>query len=436
MKEDERFAFRALNGFDIKNLENGVENIECKDKESTMDIWTFLQTGTGKKTKFISLSKNIGISAEKYTIGKKADYTKPLSKRTPVILVDMQKLQDEYPDSTVHDLSTKEKFEDYYGKEYLYKRNGVATVMGHAIGDREVIVENSIPKEAFRIIPPIIVDVLVALEHDILGDKLKYRILNGIMENEINDETIKDMLSELNLDPLKQNFIENYYNGMFTMHSYGNELENSINNNSSITGFDLANSVKKSLIVDMMEALSKHFEIEHRSRYKFFIPEGKISATAKSHSDLQYCLNYQRCIDTYGIKLSKDEQLIIPNTYKYNEESNDVEVRYDIAKKEDRSPINMSYSSNSGEVGIEIDKLPNLSEKENESKKPKTKKKSGKMETEGVKKLKSSDKERQTKNTIENISQRNSQKLKENDVQGKNINNWMPGNGDGEHDDL
>lgn len=137
------YVYRAQDEY-----KNG-EPIKCKKPESKITLQGHIGIASKKKSngsRFISTTGRIGVAKYKYS-GEK---------RSPIILIDLGALKEDKPGSVgeifdFRDDETIKKLKKGSGSNYVR-------------ADREVIVENFIPAEYCRKIPPLIIDILAGLD--------------------------------------------------------------------------------------------------------------------------------------------------------------------------------------------------------------------------------------------------------------------------------
>lgn len=135
------YVYRAQDEY-----KNG-EPIKCKKPESEICLQDHIGIASKKKSngsRFISTTGRIGVAKYKYS-GEK---------RSPIILIDLGALKEDKPGSV------GEIF-DFRDDETIKK---LTKWTNYVRADREVTVENFIPAEYCRKIPPLIIDILAGLD--------------------------------------------------------------------------------------------------------------------------------------------------------------------------------------------------------------------------------------------------------------------------------
>ena len=407
------FVYRALFNDDIK------DGIKCKNPNSNYSLLDFLQLGSTSKTQFISTTKRISVAGEKYSPGKKQNYNNENKRRSQVVLIDLDKVNER-----IYNCSTEEKLKELKDElSETVSSKEWSQILGKGVGDREIIVENNIPVEAFRVIPPILVDVIVAIEHSNPNCKCIDTINEMIMNN--NLEGLIGAINAIEVDEVQENFKNAYYDEMLSMHTYGRILDKSMTGNqSNISGFEVANSIKKSFIEKILNDPRVREIIENTNEKiidnldEKFIPEGTFTTTHFKEIDRNNYVNkkeislFHRICDTFGISLKNQPNyvLTIPSKYdlKKNEDNENeyvIKIKHKrlIKEKQKNKPefFGDAYKVQEfdKEIIIDIKKLQENTLDIINSKK----KKRGKKDCEGVQSIKESSTKRMTDMTNENI---------------------------------
>ena len=131
-------------------------NIECKDCNSKKSLRTHIQSGSkpNVKTKYISMTQSIGISAYHYALGDKKN---PREDRAPIVLIDY----DNIPDT-----DEQNRKREFYNSITDENKSITGSALRFAQAVQEVVTSYSIPQECLKEIPPILVDVIYAFEHN------------------------------------------------------------------------------------------------------------------------------------------------------------------------------------------------------------------------------------------------------------------------------
>lgn len=207
------YVYRAQNEYI-----NGT-SIECKNRKSKRSVSFHIRKGTDVKTRFISTTGRISIAKYKYSRGKDE-----IPKRTPIVLIDFEKLKELKDAKEIYDFRDKstrdETIED--------------AARNFARADREVTIEEYIPAECCKKIPPLMVDILSELEVEGPMEVLINPINDMIMNDSI-EGIIDEILEEIEFNDLERNFIKEYYSDrMPTIQEMGDKLFPDIERNDLI----------------------------------------------------------------------------------------------------------------------------------------------------------------------------------------------------------
>ena len=192
-----RYVFRGLNQDDIVRLTNGGPgtSIVAKNPNSKTKLRTFIQKGRAK-TKFIAMTDSIGVADIKFG---GLDTACPNKRDSMIVLVDLDKL----PGPIYYD--TANAFENPTTSREM--------ALNSTEADNEVVCEKEIPADAFRVIPPLLVDIMTGYEITTYAGgayKAIDAVCDKIMDGKSND-LIKQLFSGVELNPIEKAFIENYY---------------------------------------------------------------------------------------------------------------------------------------------------------------------------------------------------------------------------------
>ena len=192
-----RYVFRGLNQDDIVRLTNGGArtSIVAKDPNSESKLRTFIKNGRAK-TKFIAMTDSIGVADIKFGC---LDAACPNKRNSMIVLVDLDQLSEPI----------------YYATANAFKNPTTSREMAlnSTEADNEVVCEKEIPADAFRVIPPLLVDIMTGYEITTYAGgayKAIDDVCDKIMAGKSND-IIKQLFSGVELNPIEKAFIENYY---------------------------------------------------------------------------------------------------------------------------------------------------------------------------------------------------------------------------------
>ena len=295
-------------------MEKG-KDIPCKDPNSPANIVTFIRNGSVMATKFISTTKLLGVCTQKYSVGlKKAGKVIP-GKRPPVVLVDLDNIKDE-----IHDCSTDEALKAITKEELneagIEDKSSKAWKMAidRTKADREIILEYKIPLEAYREIPPMLVDVLDAFEQaNTLDSKFCMKVINDmIMEDKANE--LIDIIDNIKFNEVEQIIISEYYEKMNNMNQVSQDfgqyvddkvlknLETSKNNSmlkyvTAIKAQITKNILSNEEFRQKIETRKKEIQKEEKGEITdtnydkllekyYVIPEGAADTTSKKQKDV------------------------------------------------------------------------------------------------------------------------------------------------------
>ncbi len=156
-----RFLYRAE-----PNAEDGRDVFAKNPEDTIIDAVEHIMGGN-KSSRYLSATDSIMIAGEKYANGMPRNGTLKTKTKKPVIIVDADAL----PDGFIEAYDLKQLSEGRLkrtGKEYTDQ----ITAHGRGIADREVLILKHIPENAYKVIPPLLVDVLEYMENQ------KQRCLN------------------------------------------------------------------------------------------------------------------------------------------------------------------------------------------------------------------------------------------------------------------
>ena len=190
------FVFRA-----DREYEDGM-SLEPEDLNSKVPLSTHISVASRSKkvkTRFISTTKVIGIAAYKYALG----YRHPSDQRRKVLLIDIDDNIEKY---------------DFSDPEVLKKHAKGHSATSFVKADQEVTIEGSVPAKNVKEVPPILVDVLYALqdrtahgkyvqEYEIMANSIMTKIYNG----EITQESINKIIDKMPFNDFEKSFIQSYY---------------------------------------------------------------------------------------------------------------------------------------------------------------------------------------------------------------------------------
>ena len=261
------YTYRALNEIDKENVEKN-QDIVAKDSESKISLLSFSKKGSNLKSKYISTSNLIGVVANKYSLGPKESETGKLKRnlRTGIVLIYVEYLKAHK--SVIHDCSSKEaRSKDKDVKE--------SKGWEFSEADSEVFIEKRIPKEGYKVIPPMIVDILDAFEQDALEqDAYKAKASNTRFESmfdmlAINNMIIQDdgenfqkIISKMfnnekeeknKFNTIEKYFIKSYYEDKKNMQTIASELKECIttqkyNIDNEELALDVVTSIKAEIV--------------------------------------------------------------------------------------------------------------------------------------------------------------------------------------------
>lgn len=273
------------------------EGIKCKEKDSDKSLSYHVNFGSKKnvKTKFISTSKKIGIAAYKYAIGKANENR---NKRAKIVLIDLDKLPkgQKYYDLT-NDSVLKEQKINRMSKNYCKS-------------DAEVTIEGDIGPECIKEIPPMLVDILFALESSGNANKMFYDIL---LDRVVNDDMdIDKIIERCKLNKLEHRFIELYYKDMNNMKKTGEQILSEILNDDKEYNIEfIANSIRTQIIKNVVSS-----QLHRDLKYYTGPLEGKLQSHYRTEKDrLKKDCHYFN--DYLSIKVNNEDMIKLPGGVEY-----------------------------------------------------------------------------------------------------------------------
>lgn len=197
------YVYRAQNEYI-----NGT-SIICINQNSDKDVNNHIANGTQNKeqgTRFISTTGRISIAKYKYSRGKDE-----IPQRTPIVLIDFEKLKEIKDAKEIYDFRDESKREMHLTKK----------AQNFARADREVTIEKDIPAECCKKIPPLMVDILSILEFDEQMKTIMNAINDMVMNDQI-DEFYSKVIEKIEFNELEKIFMDKYYSDdMLTLESIG-----------------------------------------------------------------------------------------------------------------------------------------------------------------------------------------------------------------------
>ncbi len=301
------YVFRAQNN-DIP-VQNG-EDIWSKNPNDPRGLSYHISKGTGEGTRFLSTTKSIAIAANFYGTGNRRfndDMKPPISEeqkkendknakkkiqaplvpreRKNIILIDWDKLKEN--NATVYDCSSDEAWKEL-------KSNGTVkgistTAMNFAKASQEMIIEGKIPADCFRVIPPILVDVIDTLNRMHL-DAYSQQICDMIMEDKTQE--LMTVINDVNWSLMERVFIKEHYQNMNNLHQVSKEFEKYAQNplprlNCSFKEYPLLTVVQGIKSQVMMDILSNSQFQELLESKDTTIPQGTIQKKINCYRQFQ-----------------------------------------------------------------------------------------------------------------------------------------------------
>lgn len=217
---ERKWIFRA-----DANYKEG-QNVVCKNPNRKKNVHDHVTQGSKIGTRFISTTAELSVAALKFSHG---DIAEKREKRAPIILIDFRKLkalgtqESRYSDEQqIYDFTDEKQIEEHLGE----------VAHNLARSDREIVVNRLIPAECCKEIPPMMVDILMALRTDIedsikgeprkeellkVGESMYDSILDMIMQGNTRD--LDQIISKMEFNELEKKFISLYYGERMTMGS-------------------------------------------------------------------------------------------------------------------------------------------------------------------------------------------------------------------------
>lgn len=241
---DKKYLFRADSTY------KEGESITCKDPKSKKRVHDHVTYGTTRKTRFISTTGELSVAAMKFSLGE-PKLSSP--KRAPIVLIDFEKLrtikqQEQAEMPLIYDFTDEEQVEEHL--------QGNTPNLARA--DREVVIDTIIPAECCKEIPPLLVDILLALKTEIgddvetrhskgelleVGESIYDSILEMIMQGD--SKLIERIVSKIEFNELEKRFMTLYYDKMQTLESVSKTMFGDLEHGEFLANAILNEIIKK-----------------------------------------------------------------------------------------------------------------------------------------------------------------------------------------------
>ena len=369
-----------MEGFVYRTLkeEKVGEKIVCKNPNSVVSLFRHVLNGSNEKSKFLSMTKRIGIAANKYLVrynSKAKTPQKGHEKRRPVVVIDLSKLKHNIYDCSSLDNICHCGDEEMENKAKNYNNSTPEDLraLHYALADREIITEYEILPEAYKEVNPILVDVLDAVErvaHFKLSKAYEQRKLNGtpkgtednakilltlinkmIMNDEENE--LIDIINNLDFEPFENLILENYYNQMLNAYETAKVFKEYIKEDDKEGDKDalycvfgiktniirkiLGNpKIQEKLYKNAKDTMSeKEFErVLQEAQEYYAIQEGLISSKGKEKDYKDEKKEEFYPGDGLSIKVKVKDPMIIPIGVRNEKEQKAFVLQYRVLKKE------------------------------------------------------------------------------------------------------
>ena len=286
------YVYRAL----LENYSK-EEGIKCKEKDSDKSLSYHVNFGSKKnvKTKYISTSKKIGITAYKYAIGK---VNEDRIKRSKVVLIDLDKLPKE------------QKYYDLTDENVLKEHKISRMSKNYCKSDAEVTIEGDIGPECVKEIPPMLVDILYALESSGNANKMFYdMLLDRVAEGDMDLDKI---VEKCKFNKLEQDFIKSYYTDMNKLEETAKQILPEITDIKD--GYNkefIVNCIRTKIIKDVVAS-----QLHRDLKYYTGPLEGKLNSHYRNENDRvkKDCYYFN---DYLSIKVNNEDIIKLPNGIEY-----------------------------------------------------------------------------------------------------------------------
>lgn len=273
------------------------EGIKCKEKDSDKSLSYHVNFGSKKnvKTKYISTSKKIGIAAYKYAIGK---VNENRIKRSKIVLIDLDKLPKE------------QKYYDLTDETVLKEQKISRMSKNYCKSDAEVTIEGDIGPECVKEIPPMLVDILFALESSGNANKMFYdMLLDRVAEG---DMELDKIIEKCKFNKLEQNFIKSYYTDMNQLEETAKQiLPEMLDEKKEDNREFIANCIRTQIIKNVVAS-----QLHRDLKYYTGPLEGKLQSHYRTEKDrLKKDCHYFN--DYLSIKVNNDDMIKLPNGINY-----------------------------------------------------------------------------------------------------------------------
>ena len=273
------------------------EGIKCKEKDSDKSLSYHVNFGSKKnvKTKYISTSKKIGITAYKYAIGK---VNEDRIKRSKIVLIDLDKLPKE------------QKYYDLTDENVLKEHKISRMSKNYCKSDAEVTIEGDIGPECVKEIPPMLVDILFALESSGNANKMFYdMLLDRVAEG---DMELDKIIEKCKFNKLEQNFIKSYYTDMNQLEETAKQiLPEMLDEKKEDNREFIANCIRTQIIKNVVAS-----QLHRDLKYYTGPLEGKLNSHYRTEKDRvkKDCYYFN---DYLSIKVNNDDMIKLPNGINY-----------------------------------------------------------------------------------------------------------------------